>query len=68
MPLKVREDVSWSLSQLRAAGIVLTKVTSKLAPGMNNPDAMVKAMASRDRFLQAVVAGDKPSTSAVLRS
>ena len=68
LPPSADDQVLWSPSQLRAAGIILAKMTSKLVAVVNNPDAMVKAMASRDRLLQAVVAGDKPSTCAVLRS
>ena len=58
----------WSQSQLRAAGIILTKIAARNADIVENPESMIRAMALRDRFLLAVTEGDKPATSAILRS
>ena len=59
---------AWSQSQLQAAGVILTKITKRNADVVQNPDAMIRAMALKDRFLLAVTEGDRPATSAILRS
>ena len=59
---------TWSASQLRAAGVIMTKLTARYIPRVSNSTELVKAMATRDRLLQSIAEGDKPSTSAILRA
>ena len=58
----------WSLSQLRAAGVFLTKVVARTVDQVANPDALCMAMALRDRFLLAVFENDQPRMHAILKS
>eukprot|EP00930_Biecheleria_cincta_P003118 TRINITY_DN104055_c0_g1_i1.p1 TRINITY_DN104055_c0_g1~~TRINITY_DN104055_c0_g1_i1.p1 ORF type:complete len:613 (-),score=63.61 TRINITY_DN104055_c0_g1_i1:266-2104(-) len=58
----------WSASQLRAAGIIMTKWTARLTTVVSNSPEMVRAMATRDRLLLSIADGDKPATSAILRT
>ena len=65
----------WTQSQLRSAGVVLTRVTAKVALEVTNPKAMVRAMALRDRLLMAISLDDlaislddQPAISTVLRA
>jgi len=58
----------WTQSQLQSAGVMLTRVTAKVALEVTKPKAMVRAMALRDRLLMAISLDDQPAVSTVLRA
>jgi hypothetical protein len=57
----------WTDAQMKSAGIILSRVSRlnlELATYSNN---MAKAISARDRLLAAIVAGDKPGITGVLK-